>query len=187
MTTPSIITAGLNNINLQLHASSEVSNPYSFNITKDIGFSATCTSENTITITIGHDTRDDATSGISTTHYFYGYNSNTNNETPIFGACSPSTYHGIKISSIYTQITVTQNIQGQSTASIFYMSFAEHVDINNIIINNITYNNISEYHGDDGLLGCVYVFEIDLNASNSNELTDYFINNVGKQITITFE
>lgn len=62
MTTPSLITAddyykanGLN-INLQLHASSEVSNPYSFNITKNIGFnSKTLESESGIyTLTVGN-------------------------------------------------------------------------------------------------------------------------------------
>lgn len=62
MATPSLITAddyykanGLNNINLQLHASSEVSNPYSFNITKDIGFnSKTLEPESGIyTLTVG--------------------------------------------------------------------------------------------------------------------------------------
>ena len=47
LVTPSLITADdyykandLNNINLQLHASSEVSNPYSFNIVKNIGFNS---------------------------------------------------------------------------------------------------------------------------------------------------
>ena len=172
-------TTSLNDINLQLHASSTVSNPYSFNITKDVGFNATCMAENTVTVTVGEATKVQA----ETKYYYYGYNNNVNSG-PVFGQCSPSTYHGIKISNIYTQTVVNDTLQGPNvSAQILFIGFTEHVDINRIIINESTYT-IGEYHGDDDSFGCQYVLDI---QDDNPEVQDYFTDNVGKQITITLE
>ena len=176
MATPSIITAGLNNINLQLHASSEVSNPYSFNITKDIGFSAKCASKNAITVTIGEATQKDGMDD-KTTYYFYGYGA-------AIGKCSPSTYRGIKISSIYIQVTVSDTVQGLNSNSIFCISFAEHVNINSINVEGVIYS-INNNHIDDDILGCFYTISKD-DVSDFSYLLNLFTNNVGKQITIDF-
>ena len=132
-------TTSLNDINLQLHASSTVSNPYTFNITKDIGFSATCMPENTITVTVGTSkSTSSSESENDTTSYFYGYSSNINTWSPVFGECSPSTYHGIKISSIFIQQTVQYTVQGPNVINMFYMSFDKHIN-KNVIIK--TYHN----------------------------------------------
>lgn len=173
-------TTSLNNINLQLHASSTVSNPYTFNITKDIAFNATCMPENTITVTVG-----EATNKVQTnTMYYYGYNNNVN-IGPLFGQCSPSTYHGIKISTICTKTAVSDTVQGPNvSAQLLFIGFTEHVDINRIIINESTYSGIDEYHSDDDPLGCLYVLDIQY---DNPEVQDYFEDNVGKQITITLE
>lgn len=175
-------TTSLNDINLQLHASSTVSNPYSFNITKDMVFGATCLAENTITITVGYTTKKDINNN-KIADYFYGYNSININNLPIFGTCSPSTYHGVKIDGIYIQYAIEDTLQGPNTnAVILYITFSKHVDINSIIIDNRTYN-ITEYPFDVGTLGCMYILDI----QSIDDIQNYFINNVGKQITITLE
>lgn len=163
--------------------STSVSNPYTFNITKDRVFSATCLSENTITIIVGESSRKStSTEGNKSTSYFYGYNSNIYSG-PVFGKCSPSTYRGIKISGIYVQTVVEETLQGPNVVtSVLLIQFAEHVAINRIIIGDITYG-IGEYHGDDNF-GCNYALDVQY---DSPELQYYFIDNVGKQITMTLE
>lgn len=163
--------------------STSVSNPYTFNIIKDRVFSATCLAENTITITVGESSQKSTnTDGNKSTSYFYGYNSNTYSG-PVFGKCSPSTYRGIKISGIYVQTVVDETLQGPDTSmSVLFIQFAEHVAINRIIIGDITYG-IGEYHGDDNF-GCTYVLDV---RYDSPEVQDYFTDNVGKQITMTLE
>lgn len=91
----------LNNINLQLHASSEVSNPYSFNITKDIGFnSKTLEPESEIyTLTVGN-----IFSAI------YGYISDKILGNGNFvGDLSPKTYKGYTITRISYSINVAEH------------------------------------------------------------------------------
>lgn len=163
--------------------STSVSNPYIFNVTKDIVFSATCLTENTITITVGESSQKSTNSeGTKSTSYFYGYNSSIYNG-PVFGKCSPSTYRGIKISSIYVQTLVDETLQGPNvSASILFIQFADHVAINKIIIDDITCD-IGDFHGDDNF-GCNYALDIQYDFP---ELQDHFTDNVGKQITITLE
>lgn len=186
LTTPSLITAddyykanGLNNINLQLHASSEVSNPYSFNILKDYRFSAKCASKNAITVTIGEATHKDGMDD-KTTYHYYGYG-------PEFGKCSPSTYRGIEISSIYIQATVSDTAQGPNENIIFCINFAKHVNINSInaegVICSINKNN----HVDYDFFGCMYTIRRDDNVNDFSYLLNLFTNNVDKQITIDFK
>lgn len=150
-------------------------------------FGATCLAENTITITVGEAsnkaTNPDAN---NVTHYWYGYSSNVNTGEPTQGSCYPSTYHGIKILSIYIQVTVVDTLQGPNVASMFWMSFANHVKINNITIDNSTYSSSNDTHFDEASFGCVYMIgEQDIVGFDG--LKDYFMNNVGKQITITLE
>lgn len=120
-----------------------------------------------------------------TTYYFYGYNSNVNNG-PVFGKCSPSTYRGIKISSIYIQVAVTDTVQGPNTTSIFCISFAEHININSINVEDVIYS-INNNHFDDDTLGCSYIISRDDDVNDFSYLLNLFTRNVGKQITITFE
>lgn len=175
-------TTSLNDINLQLHASSTVSNPYTFNITKDIGFSATCMPENTITVTVGTSkSTSSSESENDTTSYLYGYSSNINTGSPVFGECSPSTYHGIKISSIFIQQTVQYTVQGPNVINMFYMSFDKHININSITINNSTYS-FGDNHYDEATTGCIYIM-----LDGLDDIEEYFVNNVNKQITITLE
>lgn len=175
-------TTSLNDINLQLHASSTVSNPYTFNITKDIAFNATCMPENTITVTVGTSKSTSSSEGENdTTSYFYGYLSNINTGSPVFGECSPSTYHGIKIFSIFIQKTVQYTIQGPNVISMFYMSFDKHININSITINNSTYS-FGDNHYDEATTGCIYIM-----LDGLDDIEEYFTNNVNKQITITLE
>lgn len=180
-------TTSLNDINLQLHASSTVSNPYSFNITKDMVFGATCLAENTITITVGEDSNKTTNpDGNTATHYFYGYSSNVITGEPTQGSCYPSIYHGIKILNIYIQVTIVDTLQGPNVVSMLQMGFADHVKINNITIDNSTYSTSNMYHFDESEFGCVYMVS-DQDIVGFDSLIDYFINNVGKQITITLE
>ena len=175
-------TTSLNDINLQLHASSTVSNPCTFNITKDIGFNATCTSENTITVTVGTSkSTSSSESENDTTNYFYGYSSNINTGDPVFGECSPSTYHGIKISSLFIQQTVQYTLQGPNVINMFYMSFDKHININSITINNSTYS-FGDDHYDEATIGCIYIM-----LDGLDDIEEYFVNNVNKQIAITLE
>ena len=172
-------TTSLNDINLQLHASNTVSNPYTFNITKDIAFNATCTSESTdITVTVGNYYMP-LTHG--TMAVYYGYN---NGAVVIesFGTCSPSTYKGVEIGSI--TIHFFEDEGGGYIRQIFLgIVFSKHVDISKVIIDNTIFNTTASTHTDDSNQVCSYQF----NLENDEKFVDYFVNNVGKQITITLE
>ena len=176
---PSLITAGLNDINLQLHASSEVSNPYSFNITKDIGFSAACMAENTITVTVG--------SYIGEIVEYFGYISNSlssKNDMPSIGKCDLPTYNGIEILAVILQVVKPNYNDAVAAIGIW---FAKHVDINkNIIINDIScdINNMNHNHNVETY--CIYMCS-DEDDIPFDILHDQFVDNVGKQITITLE
>ena len=165
-------------IQLQLHAT-KVTNPYTFNITKDISFSAKCASESTdITITVGNYYRQLSHGTIAV---YYGYDNNV--IAPIsFGTCSPSTYKGIEIGSI--TIHFYEDEGGGYIRQVFLgIVFSKHVDISKVIIDNTIFNTTASMHTDDSNQVCSYQF----NLEDDEKFVDYFINNDGKQITITLE
>ena len=156
---------------------STVSNPYTFNITKDIGFGAVCTSESTdITITVnGYDRPLNA----GTMAVFYGYNNNA--IAPVsFGTCSPSTYKGIEIGSI----AIRYFDDGSFISQLFLMVvFRKHVDINKVIIDNTIFNTTTDSHSENDNQVCFYQFDL----GDDKNFINYFVNNYDKQITITLE
>ena len=164
--------------------SKHVSNPYTFSITEDISFNATCTSESTnITVTVGHI----FTPGPSDIwRIFYGYNNGAltlNNDPALFGKCSPSTYKGVGITGIILFYIDRQFSTGIQNVS-FSISFAKHVNINKITINNTIFNATTATHNDNDS-GCSYHY--DNLTVNNGDLINYFQDNDGKQITITLE
>lgn len=157
--------------------SSSISNPYTFNITKDIGFGAVCASESTdITIKVdGYDTPLSA----GTMAVFYGYNNEA--IAPVsFGACSPSTYKGIEIGSI----AIRYFDDGSFISQLFLMIvFRKHVDIDKVIIDNTIFNTTASSHSENDKQVCFYQFDL----KNDEKFINYFTSNFNKQITITLE
>lgn len=157
--------------------SSSVSNPYTFNITKDIGFGAECTSESTdILVTVGGYNRP---LSAGTMAVFYGYNNNA--IAPVlFGTCSPSTYKGIEIGSI----AIRYFDDGSFISELFLMIvFRKHVDVDKVIIDNTIFNTTASSHSENANQVCFYQFDL----GNDEKYIDYFTSNYGKQIAITLE
>lgn len=179
-------TTSLNDINLQLHASSTVSNPYTFNITKDIGFSATCASESTnITVTVSNYNMS-LPGNVRLNHYGFSDKALKINNRPVsFGKCSPSIYKGATITSVMLSFREIDDIIDGRIPPVFSMTFSQHVSINKIIINNTIFD-ASALHNGDTDTGCSYAYKIPENDSNV-WLINYFRDNYGKQITITLE
>lgn len=178
----------LNDINLQLHASSIVSNPYTFLITGDTTFDATGTSGGTgstdITITIGSHIMN-LTGGKRLSYYGYSDGALKENNKPIsFGKCSPSIYKGATITSVILAPMGIVDLINTPTFA-FMMTFSQHIAVNKIIINNTVFDASTIMH-QDGDGNCSYGFKFDANDDKAWLLT-YFVNNSGKQITITLE
>ena len=162
-------------------ANTTVSNPYTFSITEDISFNATCASESTdITITVGNYYRQLSHGTIAV---YYGYDNNV--IAPIsFGTCSPSTYKGIEIGSITIHFFEDEGGGYIRHGQVFLgIVFSKHVDISKVIIDNTIFNTTASMHTDDSNQVCSYQF----NLEDDEKFVDYFINNDGKQITITLE
>ena len=176
----------LNVINLQLHASSTVSNPYTFNITKDISFNATCTSESTnITVTVSNYNFS-MPGNVRMNHYGYSDKAFTINNRPVsFGKCSPSIYKGATITSVMLFFREKDNRIDSSIPPSFSITFSQHVSINKIIINNTIFDTTNITHYDRDSI-CSYGYKINANDANA-WLINYFHDNYGKQITITLE
>lgn len=157
--------------------STSVSNPYTFNITKDMGFSAICESESAdITITVGGYDRP-LTAG--TMAVFYGYNAGA--IAPVsFGTCSPATYKGTEIGSI----AIRYFDDGSFVSRLFLViTFRKHVDIDKVIIDNTIFNTTASSHSENDNQVCFYQFDLE----NDEKFIDYFTSNYAKQITVTLE
>lgn len=163
-----------------------MSNPYSFNITENISFNATCTSKSTnITITVGAFCFS-MPGNLRINNYGYSDNELIYNGPRSFGKCSPSIYKGATITGVMVFFREINNIiDDHIIPPRFSIIFSQHVSISKIIINNTIFDATNIKHTDSNS-GCSYDYKINANDDNA-WLVKYFHDNYENQITITLE